>query len=269
MPAFLDLPSARIAYEVIGEADAQRTVLVTHSLAASREWEDEAGILNWPTISDGGNRLVRFDARGHGESAGEPGQERYRWPFLAEDLVALADATSPEEPVDALGESTGCGIVLWAALASPSRLRRLVLVIPPTRGRAREQQAELYRGMAELIELRGMEAWLRLLSVAPPAPILRAGGWTRPARVTVAEALLPSVLRGAADSTFPDEDALRTIQQPTLILAWETDPSHPVETATYLAEQLPNGVVEVATTPEEVRGWSRRISEFLAAPEAP
>jgi pimeloyl-ACP methyl ester carboxylesterase len=264
--AHLDRPGARIAYSSAGPADAEHTVVVTHSLATGREWEDAAGIFDWSDIARAGERLVRFDTRGHGASTGDTDETHYRWTRLAEDLVAVADATSPGRQVDALGESTGCGTVLWAAIAAPDRFRRLVLVVPPTRTAARAEQAELYRAAATLTELRGPEAWQRLVSASAPAPVLRDGGWTRPGWIAVHEDLVPAVLRGAAESRFPDDEALASISLPTLILTWDTDPSHPLETAEHLAELLPSSTLEVATSPDAIRGWGARAASFLTRP---
>jgi 3-oxoadipate enol-lactonase len=140
-----------------------------------------------------------------------------------------------------------------------------VLVAPPTMGQARADQAELYRGAADLVELRGAEAWQRLLSAAAPPAILQAGGWVRPTWIPIRDELVPSVLRGAASSTFPDEEALRSITQPTLILTWDTDPNHPVSTAEHLAALLPSSTLEIAADPDGIRGWGRRAAAFLRA----
>jgi pimeloyl-ACP methyl ester carboxylesterase len=258
---YLERPHARIAYSTTPAAD--RTLVVAHSLATSRRWEDEAGVFDWTPVVDAGERLVRIDSRGHGDSSGGGTDEQYRWPGLAEDLIAVADAVSPGRPLDALGESTGCGVLVHAAIAAPDRFRRLVLVVPPTMGEARAEQAELYRGAAELIDLRGPEAWQRLVTAAAAPEILQRGGWIRPSWIPIRDELVPSVLRGAASSAFPEDDALRSIEQPTLILTWDTDPSHPVSSAEHLAELLPAATLEVASSPDEVRGWGRRAAEFL------
>jgi pimeloyl-ACP methyl ester carboxylesterase len=261
---YLERPDARIAYSTTAPADAKHTLVVTHSLATSRSWEDEAGILDWTPIVPAGHRLVRVDSRGHGASTGAPVAEHYRWPSRADDLLAIGDAVSPGEPIDGLGESTGCGVLLWAASKAPDRFRRLVLVIPPTRGEARAKQTELYLAAADMVELRGGESWRRLMDTAAPAPILQRGGWVRPNWVPIKDELLPAVLRGAAASAFPAERALQTIRQPTLIITWADDPSHPTSTAEYLAEQIPSTVLEVATTPDQIRNWGHRVAAFLA-----
>ena len=260
---YLDRPGARLAYSRTGSPRAEAAVVVAHSLATSRQWEDEAGIFDWSDVASADRQLVRFDTRGHGASSGRIDPEQYRWPALADDLIAVSGAVAGGRAVDGLGESTGCGVLLWAALAAPDRFRRLVLVIPPTRGEERAQQAELYTAAAELVELRGADAWRRLTVTAAQAPILREGGWDRPARVPIREELLPAVLRGAASSDFPADDAIRTIRQPALILAWDTDLSHPVSTAEHLAQQLPDSRLEIATAPDAIRGWGRRAAAFL------
>jgi 3-oxoadipate enol-lactonase len=258
-------PNAALAYSSTGAPDAEHTLVVAHSLATSRAWEDETGLFDWTAVTASGHRVTRFDTRGHGESTGVAGAEHYTWPSLAEDYVAVADASSPDRPVDGIGQSTGCGVLLWAAVTRPERFRRLVLVIPPTRGEERQAQAQLYLAAAEMIELRGTEAWQRVVSVAAPAPILKAGGWPRPTWIAVREGLVPSVLRGAAGSVLPDDEQLRGLGHRTLLLTWDDDPSHPVASARYLAERIPGSTLEVAHGPDEVRGWGRRVAAFLDA----
>jgi len=265
MDLHLERPGATIAYSASAAPDAARAVVVTHALATSRAWEDAAGILDWSAVGRAGSRLVRYDTRGHGASTGDGETGHYTWPFLAEDLLAVADAVSPGRPVDGLGESTGCGTLLWAVLTAPERFRRLALVIPPTRGPARAEQAELYTAAAEMVEVLGIDSWRRMIDAAVPVPILEEGGWARTTGSGVRDELLPAVLRGAAASTFPDDEALGRIRQPTLILAWDTDPSHPLETAEHLAGVLPNSTLETAATPDVIRSWGAHVAEFLGS----
>jgi pimeloyl-ACP methyl ester carboxylesterase len=209
--------------------------------------------------------VLRFDARGHGDSTGAADESHYRWPALSQDLLAVLDAAAPGEVVDGLAESTGCGALLWAVVHQPQRFRRLVLVIPPSVREEREEQAKLYLAAADLIELRGRDAWLRLVDTFPPVPLLDQGGWARARSIPVEVALLPSVLRGAATSDLPSVEELSAVEQPTLVLAWTGDPNHPAETAERLARELPNCTVEIASQPDDVRGWGSRVAAFLAA----
>src|SRR5215212_820433 len=75
--------------------------------------------------------------------------------------------------------------------------------------------------------------------------------------------LLPTVMRGAASSDLPPPEAISEIRKPTLILAWDGDPGHPVATAERLHELIPGSALHVARTPEEVRTWSDRTVGFL------
>jgi pimeloyl-ACP methyl ester carboxylesterase len=263
--AYIDRPGARIAYAVTGDASEATPVLVAHSFLASRRLEDEVGVFDWSPVTGLGKRLIRFDARGHGESTGGADHDDYRWPALAEDLLAVADTVATDDhPVDAVGESTGCGTLLWAVTREPQRFRRLVLVIPPTVRAARAEQAEIYRAAASLIELRGAEAWTRLVDHFPSAPLLDRGGWSRARRIPVPLEVLPSVLRGAAASDLPDEAALAALPHETLVLAWTTDVNHPTSSAEYLAGALPRARLVVADDPDQVRGWGALAAEHLA-----
>jgi 3-oxoadipate enol-lactonase len=260
--AYLERSDARLAYRVEGGGDAT-PVVVAHAFLASRELEDSAGVFDW---ARDGRRLIRFDARGHGASSGVADQQHYRWPALSEDLLAVLDATAPgDAAVDAIGESTGCGSLLWAVVRAPQRFRRLVLVIPPTMREERQEQAKLYFAAADLVELRGEEAWARLVDTFPPVPLLVEGGWASPRTIPVTVPLLPSVLRGAASSDLPPDDVLATVQQPVLILSWASDANHPTLSAERLAAVLPDSTLEVATVPDDVRGWGGRVAAFLAA----
>jgi pimeloyl-ACP methyl ester carboxylesterase len=261
---YLERPQARLAYNVDGDGDGT-PVVVAHSFLASRQLEDTLGIFDWRPVRAVGHRLIRFDSRGHGESSGRADEQDYRWPALADDLLAVLDAAEPTgAPVDAIGESTGCGSLLWAVVRAPERFRRLVLVIPPTIGDERQEQAQIYLAGASLIELRGAEAWSRLVDNFPPVPLLDQGGWARARSVPVSLELLPSVLRGAAASDMPADEVLATVQQPTLVLAWRSDPNHPDASATHLADVLPHSEVEIAEQPDDVRGWGERVARFLA-----
>jgi pimeloyl-ACP methyl ester carboxylesterase len=81
--------------------------------------------------------------------------------------------------------------------------------------------------------------------------------------VDIDEALLPTVLRGAAASDLPSPDAVAALRQPALILAWDGDPGHPVSTAERLRELIPDSTLEIARTPEALRTWGDRTVRFL------
>lgn len=267
----LERPGARLAYSLDdtdlaapGAAPGTRRVVVTaHGLTGSRAREDAGGAMDWRPLARVG-RWLRYDARGHGASTGRPVPEDYTWPALGDDLLALVDAVSPDEPVDAVGASMGTASILWAALRRPDRFRRLVLSMPPTAWETRAAQSSGYEAAAATVERQGVDVWLRAAAAQPPVPIVAAGGWARPPEPAIAADLLPSVLRGAARSDLPSPDALAALRHPVLLLPWTTDPGHPVSTAERLAAVLPSATLEVADTPEAVAGWGERAARFLA-----
>ncbi|MGU3292158.1 alpha/beta fold hydrolase [Williamsia sp. M5A3_1d] len=237
-----------------------------HGLSSSRQFDDESGIFDWTPVDGDDRNLVRFDARGHGASTGRAVPTDYVWSNLADDLLAVIDTVSPEEPVDAIGASMGSATILWAVLRAPHRFRRLVLSLTPTAWETRAGHSTGYLDTATLIETQGLDALFAMVSAMPPPPIITAGGWsTEPRPPAVDPSLLPSVLRGAAQSDMPDVDSVTGITHPTLLLPWDTDAGHPVSTAQRLAELLPDATLEIATEPDHVRRWGARAAEFLGA----
>lgn len=253
-----------LAWERIGAEDAPALVW-GHGLTGSRAGDDASGFFDLgPAITAVGWQLVRYDARGHGASPAPAEPERYRWPNLAPDLLAVADAAGLDRFVCA-GASMGCATTLYAALAAPARMRALVLVVPPTAWETRRDQAGGYETMAAIAESKGLAHLADLAAQQPATTLLGEEAQDRGIANLRAmpAAALPSVFRGAAASDLPDPDRLRSLTMPALILAWAGDPGHPESTATTLAAVLPDARLEVARTPEEVHGWPDRIGRFL------
>ena len=248
----------QLAHAVLGHGPA---FVWGHGLTSSRASEDRLPLLRWDTITDAGRQVVRYDAAGHGETGGPTDPSAYEWPQLATDLLALLDQLGLER-VDVGGASMGCATTLHAAVRTPERFDRLVLVIPPTAWDTRAVQADQYRASADLAERDGKAAWLAA-AAAGPRPALLADLPPVPPAADISEELLPSVLRGAAASDLPSPDEIAALEHPALILAWAGDPGHPESTAHRLDELLPNSEVRVASQLEDLFGWSAAIAAFL------
>jgi 3-oxoadipate enol-lactonase len=257
----LDLDGATLSYEV-HDGDGP-TVVALHGLSSSRAHEAVGGFFDWSAVSREGRRLVRYDARGHGRSSGRPDAGDWAWPWLADDLLALLDVVSPDEPVDAIGVSMGTGTLLHAAVQHPERFRRLALVIPPTAWETRVAQGDVYRQMAGLVEEQGFDTLVRAMGALPVLPLLAEGGWTDAPPPDIAPDLLPTVFRGAAATDLPAPEAVAGIRLPVLLRPWVGDPGHPVSTSERLHELLPDSTLEVMSTPEDLRGLGDRIAAFL------
>jgi 3-oxoadipate enol-lactonase len=232
-----------------------------HGLVSSIEQEDQFVVMDWGRLARR-YRVIRWDARGHGLSGGAPEADDYRWANLALDLLALADELGIDRFV-AGGVSMGAATALHAAIQAPHRVMGLVLMLAPTAYETRDEQADLYRAGAVLIERLGLDAYLESLSALPVPDIVADFGNRFRAVPHVSEEILPSVLRGAASSDLPPEDSVRAITAPTLLLPWVSDPGHPMSTSERLLELLPNVQIHVAHHLRDVGTWTDRIDAFL------
>jgi len=208
-----------------------------------------------------GARVLRYDARGHGQSTGRTEPEDYRWESLADDLLRILDQYFPGERVYGVGTSMGTGTLLHAALVDRNRFFGLTLSAPPTAWETRAGQVDTYRGSADLIESQGIEPFLAMAKDAPRPPALADYPFTEPG---VPEFVFPSVLRGAALTDLPDREDIAQITIPATILAWSDDPGHPLSTAESLASIMPSATLSVAHNPAERDAWRGIVSESVA-----
>ena len=51
---------------------------------------------------------------------------------------------------------------------------------------------------------------------------------------------------------------------PTLILAWQDDPEHPVATAQVLADTMLQADLRIASDVADTKAWPTTVAEFLA-----
>ncbi len=264
MTSEVDLDDVSVAYRIRGPSGAPPLVWA-HGLSSSMSSEDDLPLVDW-SIAAPGHRVVRYDARGHGDTRSDGEPSDHTWDRLARDQLALADALGIERYV-AAGASMGCATAIHAALAAPARIDALVLVIPPTAWTTREEQTAMYTSMADLLDAGRLDVLVRGVDVAPlPDPFVDDPRWKERSRRALLESdpsRLACVFRGAALTDLPDPDELSTIEQPTLLLSWSGDPGHPVSTADRLAALLPNATAHVASTAADLASWSDRIATFL------
>lgn len=253
-----------LAYEWGG---AGSDVVWGHGLTSSMAAEDTQQLIRWADIRDG-HRVLRYDARGHGESGSTPVADEYAWSELARDQLALADALGIDSYV-AAGASMGCGTALHAAVQQPERIRALVLVIPPTGWENRAGQADLYRLMAATVETEGVEPLVAAgAEIPPPDPFVDLPELAD-ARAEAMRAWDPTrlaqVFRGATTAQLPDRQEIAALSMPALVLAWTGDDVHPVVTAEELGRLMPAAEVHITSDLGGVLGWSDRVAAFLAA----
>lgn len=239
-----------------------------HGLTSSMAHEDEIGLLNLGLPADR-YRMIRYDARGHGSSAGSTDPSDYHYARLAADQLALMDQLGLADAVIG-GASMGSVTALHTAVADPDRVRALVLTIPPTAWEGRADRGALYEAGAAVIADDGIEAFIELTAHEPPPPIFAdfAGelleAMSRRYRA-LDPTVLSAILRGVGGSDLPDRDQVASITVPTLILAWEGDPVHPRATADELARLMPASELHVAADLAGVMEWPAIARRFLDA----
>ncbi|WP_211241087.1 alpha/beta fold hydrolase [Pseudonocardia spinosispora] len=256
LPRFA-VPGAELDVELSDEGG--HPVVQLHGLTSSRVRDRLLDLDLGRGLS--GTRLLRYDARGHGRSAGRAVPEDYRWEVLADDLLRLLDRWFPGERVHGVGPSMGTGTLLHAALRQPDRFSGLTLLVPPTAWDTRAAKAEDYRRAADLVEKHGVAAFVRAGRLYPVPPATSQQPETTP---DVPEHLLPALLRGAALTDLPARRALAGLSMTVHVLAWVDDPAHPVSTAENLVATLPDCTLDVAHVPADVAAWPERLMQHVA-----
>lgn len=255
------MPTVRGVDVAVSDAGEGLTFLWSHGFASNRAQDERSGMFDWERLASR-YRIVRLDARGHGESDGTSEPVGYQWENLALDLLALADALAVARFV-AGGVSMGAAVALHAATLAPERVVALVLVLPPTAYETRKAQADDYLTGAALVERDGINRYVEHVNAQPVPAILREFATGYSFVPAVPRRFFPAVLRGAAASDLPDPDAVRAFDAPVLILAWDTDPGHPLTTAARLVELLPNAELHVARRLDDVAAWTGLVDAFL------
>ena len=214
-----------VAYEVRG---AGPPVVLLHG-ATSSGLEDFAAQL--PSLSSA--FLVHVpDARGHGGTRWDAAEGfDYRW--LVDDLAAFLDALGLQT-VHLLGFSMGGMTALHFATRWPERVRTLVLIGITTQ---REPRASVGRRLMDPVRIVARDPALAARLGRRHDPQQGAGAWQR---------LLPAIAADIAAQPLLTPAELHRIDAPTLVVCGDRDPFVPVEQASALARQLPDGQLFVA-----------------------
>ena len=259
-PTITAVTTVRGVEIAVTDSGAGPAILWGHGFASCVTQEANV-IVNWAQLTDR-YRVVQWDARGHGRSGGTEDPDDYHWDNLGRDLVALADALGIDSFV-AGGASMGAATALYAAVDAPERVRGLVLALPPTAYDTRAAQGNQYVTGADLVEQRGVDAYVERMKTQPVPEILAAIAEVYHSAPVIADDLLPVALRGAGTSDLPAQDRVRAIAAPALVLAWATDPGHPLSTAELLVELIPDAEIEVARELVDVISWTDHVEAFL------
>jgi pimeloyl-ACP methyl ester carboxylesterase len=114
-----------LAFDDSGPQRTGRTVVMVHGFASNRH-ENWRRVGWYDALDRKAIRCVALDLRGHGASDKPHDAAAYDRAAMAGDIIALLDHLGLER-VDLVGYSMGARLALAAALASPTRIRNLVL----------------------------------------------------------------------------------------------------------------------------------------------
>jgi len=260
---FADSSGARVNYRFDGPADAPALVL-SNSLGTNLSmWDPQI-----PALSQK-YRVLRYDTRGHGQSAVTPGP--YSVTQLGRDVLALLDATGIER-AHFCGLSMGGMIGMWLGVYAPERIHRLALCNTA----AKIGMPEIWNARLELVRTQGMSA------VAET----QAQRWFTPAFIAsspnVVAATRQLIANTPADGYAANCGAIRDMDQRetiarirarTLVIAGRHDPVIPAADIRYLADTIPGArFVELEashlSSVEAPVEFTSALLNFLNEPEA-
>ena len=225
---FLETNGAQMYYELSGPASAP-VLMFSNSLGTN--------LTMWtPQVEALGERyrILRYDTRGHGQSAVTPGP--YKISQLADDVLGLLDGLGLDK-VSLCGLSMGGMIGMTSALSVPDRVRKVVLCCTaPKLGSTDTWNARIASvrkgGMAAVTDAV-LERWY--------TPPFRAMAPQQIHRTKQMLLTTPPDGYIANCEAIRDEDlreVIAAIQIPTLILMGKSDPVVPLADGRFMAERI-------------------------------
>jgi 3-oxoadipate enol-lactonase len=256
-----------------GEAAGEGApIVLCHGLTATRRYVVHGSRV----LERAGNRVLTYDARGHGESDPAPGGRGYGYPELAADLGAVIDAEAGSGPLTLGGHSMGAHTAIAYALANPGRVARLVVIGPVYPGEIEEDGLDYWDGLADALAEGGADAFVDYIdrhSETDPAwrdSVLR---FTRDriSRHRHPEAVAQALREVPRSRPFGGLEELEALEIPALIVASgdAADPGHPRAVAEEYARRLPRAKLIGEAEGQSPLAWqggrlSREIAAFCA-----
>lgn len=256
----LQIGDAVIHYQLDGPAGAPVLVLSNSLGTTMAMWSPQV-----PAFTQHFH-VLRYDARGHGQSSVTPGP--YSLAQLGGDVVALLDALDIER-AHFCGISMGGATGQWLGVNAPGRLRKLVLASTA----ARIGTEAGWRERAAVVREQGMEP------VAAGTP----GRWFTPgfvaAQAAVVEELVASLRAGSTEGYAACCEALAVadlrqeiaaIPVPTLVIAGRSDPVTTPADADFIAAQVPGAQradldASHISNVEQPEAFTAAVLDFLTA----
>lgn len=248
-----------IAYDVRGEGEP---LVLVHGLAYDRH-----GWGRLPDLLAERFRIVLVDNRGVGESEAPPGP--YSVPQLAADVVAVLDDAGIER-TNLFGVSLGGYVAQEFALAYPERLSRLVLCSAAPGGAAAHPMPAAGVEAFGKYPTMEREAGLRLmvensLGARGVRELPGLADEIFAYRLEHAPSLEAWRAQAVAGATYVNDDRVREISAPTLVLAGGADAVVDARNAELLASLIPAARAVVVPERGHLLIWedSERVAELV------
>jgi 3-oxoadipate enol-lactonase len=250
----------RLAYRVDGAA-GRPVLLFINSLGTDMMmWQSQIAALERDYL------IVRYDMRGHGQSAAPPGP--YSLERLGRDALALIDHLQ-QSAVDLCGISLGGLTVQWLAANYPHRVRRVVLANTA----ARIGSADGWDARIAAVRAGGMAAIREIVLARFFSPAYRTANMEAARAIgDTLEAIAPRGYIGAC-LALRDADlrsAVSRIQAPVLIVAGAADEATPLVQAEELHEAIAGSELAVLqgaghlSNIEQPEAFNRIVLSFLS-----
>ncbi|WP_084704719.1 3-oxoadipate enol-lactonase [Beijerinckia mobilis] len=248
------------SFHVLLQGDAAAPVLMlAHPLGASLHIFDRLAEALSPFF-----RILRYDARGHGESSITPGPCSIA--DLGRDALGIMDGLGIER-VHWLGQSMGGMVGQWLLANAPGRIDRAVLANTTARPgdpnlwntRIAMVRAQSVAGIADAVFERWFTAEFRAAHAELIAPVrARFERTDREGYISCCTAIRDMDLH----------EAIRVVKQPVLVIVGNADPSTPPAEGHAIAESIASARLETLPAAhishiEAEAAFTRAVTDFL------
>ncbi|MFT4097576.1 MAG: 3-oxoadipate enol-lactonase [Rhodoblastus sp.] len=250
--------------EVEGPESAP-VLMISNSLGSNLHmWDDQM-----PALSKH-FRIVRYDSRGHGQSAAPSGP--YSLEQLGKDALAILDALGVKK-AHWMGLSKGGAVGQWLLLHAPDRIERAVLANTA----AQFGGADAWNERLRIVREQGMGGLVQAVIDRWFTKDFQARAPEAIARIRAAFEKTPAEGYAACMAALRDldlRDAIRNIRNQVLIIIGKHDPATPPEAGKAIASAIPGArLVELdaahLSNIEAADAFNKAVIDFLTAPAKP
>jgi pimeloyl-ACP methyl ester carboxylesterase/DNA-binding CsgD family transcriptional regulator len=199
---------------------------------------------HWIEFLSGHFQLIRYDERGCGLTDWDVAD--LSWPYWADDLESVIEASKPTQPFALLGVSQGAAAAITYAVRHPQRVSRLILYGGYATGWSHRDSPEdlmRYRAISELARLgwgKDNPVFRQLFTslFIPDGTAEQLGWFNELCRRTTSPENAQALMRTRSEVNV--RELLPKVQVPTLVVHAVHDEAVPFAAGRMLAAEIPN-----------------------------